>query len=59
MAEISQELSKLDTNVHARINRYEQMLWRQARQLVNTLESLGRRKHRNFRMNSSNYLRLR
>ena len=52
-------LSKLGTNVHGRISRYEQMLWRQARQLVNTLESLGRRKHRHFRMNSANYFRLR
>src|SRR5262245_25800181 len=44
-------LSKLETNVHGRLSRYEQMLWRQARQLVNTLEFLGRTKYRRFRMN--------
>jgi hypothetical protein len=59
LADCFLELSKLQTNVHGRISRYEQMLWRQARQLVNTLESLRRRNRRHFRMNSAHYPRLR
>jgi hypothetical protein len=59
LADCFLELSKLQTNVHGRISRYEQMLWRQTRQLVNTLEALRRQNRRSFRMNSRNYFTLR
>jgi hypothetical protein len=37
-------LADLPTSALDRLNRYEHMLWRQARQIVFTLESLRRRK---------------
>jgi hypothetical protein len=37
-------LADLPKNVHVRLSRYEQMLWRQARQLVFTLDTLRRHK---------------
>jgi hypothetical protein len=37
-------LADLPTSVLDRLSRYEHMLWRQARQIVFTLESLQRRK---------------
>ena len=52
-------LSNLRTNVHGRVGRYEQMLWRQARQLVNTLEALRRRPHRHLQATPSFWRELR
>ncbi len=37
-------LADLPKNAHVRLSRYEQMLWRQARQLVLTLDTLRRHK---------------
>src|SRR5690349_21418296 len=59
LADCFLELSKLQPNVHGRIGRYEQMLWRQTRQLVNTLDALRRLKRRSFRMNPAKYFTLR
>jgi len=37
-------LATLSTQPHSRLGRYEQMLWRQTRQLVTMLETLRRHK---------------
>src|SRR3974390_1832269 len=46
-------LAELPTLPLDRLSRYEHLLWRQARQLVITLESLRRRKHQPRRSNFS------
>ena len=42
-------LADLPTSALDRLSRYEHMLWRQARQIVFTLESLRRRKRQSSR----------
>ena len=46
IADCFQRLADLPTFALDRVSRYEHMLWRQARQIVFTLESLQRRRHR-------------